>query len=316
MTIRTLFVLALAVLCGISAAAGVMQMNARGTAETPVEVEMVQVVTAVFDVPRGTMTSQETLTTTEWPAAQVPKGAMTSLEDAIDRSVLISLLEGEPVLERKLADRDKGRGIAPLVTEGMRAFTILTPNPAAGVAGFVLPGNRVDVLLTVSSNGRDDRTGGGSTTLLIGNVEILAVNTTIDVPDDKLATDNLISVTLLLLPEQVSRLTLAQNRGTLNLSLRNDADQLEGYISTVTMNDIQFPHDYVRNEIAEIAQALPEPAPRVGEEEELTRATMMVPEPYQLRIRTLRGTQSGQAMMQVRPRPRPSDLGAMDREAP
>ena len=74
---------------------------------------------------------------------------LTKLEDAVDRAVFIPLIKDEPVLEGKLAPRERAAALAALVPKGMRAFTIQTPNVASGVAGFILPGNKVDVLLTV-----------------------------------------------------------------------------------------------------------------------------------------------------------------------
>ena len=80
-----------------------------------------------------------------WPADFVPSGAILRVEDAVERAVWIPLIAGEPLADAKLGAKGAGRGIAALIPTGMRAVTIQTPNVSTGVAGFVLPGNKVDV---------------------------------------------------------------------------------------------------------------------------------------------------------------------------
>src|SRR3954451_18929531 len=113
----------------------------------------------------------------------VPVGALTKTEEAVERAVSIPLVKDETLQAAKLSPKGAGRGLAALVPTGMRAFTIQTPNVASGVAGFILPGNRVDVLLTMTA-GDGDESGGGSTTTLLQRVEILAVDQRIDAPAD------------------------------------------------------------------------------------------------------------------------------------
>jgi pilus assembly protein CpaB len=109
--------------------------------------------------------------------------------------------------------------MAALIPSGMRAFTILTPSLASGVGGFILPGNKVDVLLTLEGK------RGSITTTLVQNLEILAVDQQLDAPsDNRVDPKQLRSVTLLVTPEQASRLGLAHNKGALYLALRNHAD--------------------------------------------------------------------------------------------
>src|SRR5262249_52132612 len=152
----------------------------------------------------------------------VPSGAFTSVADAVDRVSATPLMKEEALLETKLAPKGAGRGLAALIPSWKRAVTILTATPTTPVAGLALPGNRVDVLLTVGGGGANDPTGGGSTTTLVQNVEILAVDQRVDAPaDDKAGAKELRSVTLLVTPNQAAKLDLGQNRGTLHLALRN-----------------------------------------------------------------------------------------------
>ena len=101
--------------------------------------------------------------------------AIGKLEDAVGRVATMQILAGEPVLSTKIAAKGAGVGLAAIIPKGMRAFTIQTPTIATGVAGFILPGNKVDVLLTVKDRGGGADMHGGTITLL-QNLEILAVD--------------------------------------------------------------------------------------------------------------------------------------------
>lgn len=300
MSIRTIIVVALALTCGASAAVGVHQL--RSTDQQRAEPETASIVVTALDIPRGTTLTDEMVFVREWPKDNLPTGALTSLEDAVDRTALIPLLKGEPLVEKKLAKPGEGRGMAPLVKKGMRAFTIQTPTAASSVAGFILPGNKVDVLLTLTGN-QNDASGGGVTTTLLQNIEVLAVDQQIEAPESN-KVDQLRSVTLLVTEQQAKKLSLAQNRGTLNLTLRNESDSLATNSPPVTINDIR----YVQGR------------PTVTSEEEgsskvaATAAISMSPlQPVRLRIRTMRGTSAGQVILEQYPAvvespPRPSVL--------
>jgi pilus assembly protein CpaB len=226
-----------AVIFGGSAAVGVRQYVSRTAPPIP---ETVSVVVATKTIPSGSFVSADLIKTREYPKDLAPAGAILKLEDAQDRSAYATIVVGEPLLESKLSPKGV-RGLASLVGNGMRAFTIST-NVASGVAGFILPGNKVDVLLTFASGGGgNDPTGGGSTTTLLQNVEILAVDQKVEAPaENKVDTTSLRSVTLLVTPNQAARLSLGQTKGTLHLTLRNPKDELAANVRPTTVNDIQF----------------------------------------------------------------------------
>jgi pilus assembly protein CpaB len=224
----------LALVFGGSAAVGVRQYIGPGT-----RTETVQVVVAKINIPRGMLISGELVKTRDYPKDLIPAGAILKAEDAINRSAFASMVKDEPMLDSKLSPKGQ-RGLASLVTGGMRAFTITT-NVASGVAGFILPGNKVDVLLTVQGSGTNDFTGGGSTTTLLQNVEILAVDQKVEAPaENKVSANDLRSVTLLVTPSQAAKLSLGQSKGTLHLTLRNPEDQGPAKVRPTTVHDIQF----------------------------------------------------------------------------
>jgi pilus assembly protein CpaB len=284
----------LALVFGGSAAVGVNQFI-----KSPPRTEVVSVVVAAGDIPRGQTLTADLLKTRDFPKDFVPAGAITKPEDAIDRTVAIPLSKEDAVLDNKVTPKGAGRGMAALIPRGMRAFTILVPNVASGVAGFMLPGNKVDVLLTLAANGPADLTGGGSTTSLLQNVEILAVDQKIDAPsENRIDAKEMRSVTLLVTPNQANLLDLAQNRGLLHLALRNWEDRQPSGARATTMLDLQFhtekPWDQRAKEVlAALGEAMakvrpatpppPPPPPVAAKAEPAARKT----------IRTIRGSLEG-----------------------
>src|SRR5262249_10541442 len=160
----------------------------------------------------------------------VPSDAVTKIEDAIDRGTITGLTKDEVVISGRLSSKGQ-MGVAPGVPVGMRAVTIKTQSAATVVGGHLLPGNHVDVLLTLKNsalgilNANPDETGGGSTTTLLQNVEVLAVGTDRDpAPDGKTDPAKMATVTLIVTPDQATKLQLGQELGTLHLTLRNPKD--------------------------------------------------------------------------------------------
>jgi pilus assembly protein CpaB len=201
--------------------------------------ETVPVLVAAEALPRGTTLSANAVKVRDYPKNLVPEGAITILDDAVGRATMISLVKDDPLVEAKLVAKGC-RPIDALIPEGMRAFTITT-SLVSGVAGFILPGSKVDVLLTVTNHGNDDTTGGGSTTTLLQNIEILAVDQRMDAPaDNKVDPKELRSVTLLVSPQQAAKLDLGQNKGTLHLSLRHPKDAAAAATRPATLKGIQF----------------------------------------------------------------------------
>jgi pilus assembly protein CpaB len=183
--------------------------------------DVVPVVVAAVDLPRGVILTREVLKVREFPKDLVPVGALSKSEDAVDRAVASPLYKDDPLIERKLTPEGAGRDMAAQVPIEMRAYTIQTPNVAPGGAGFILPGNKVDVLLAVGDNVRigANQIDGGTTTMLLQNVEILTVDRKVYAPaENKIGDKDLRSVTLLVSPQQANLLTLGQKKGHLHLA--------------------------------------------------------------------------------------------------
>jgi pilus assembly protein CpaB len=249
--------------------------------------ETVPVVVAAADIHRGSVITAEMVTTDNWPKDKVLPGMVTRLEDAVERVTFMPLVKGEVLLDGKLAPKGSGRGMAALTPKGMRTFTIETPKVASGVAGFIMPGNRVDVILTVAPpSGLDDPTGGGITTRLLQNIEVIAVDQNLDgTADGKGDPKGMRSVTLMVTPGEDDKLALAQTKGTLHLSLRNSQDTQAANTKPVTLSALKFLEGKNR------AEAKKPPEPKKADV--LPAATQTPKRPGKKRIRTLRGVHGG-----------------------
>jgi Flp pilus assembly protein CpaB len=211
------------------------------------------------------------------------------------------LLKDEPILEAKLSGKGAGRGLAAVIPMGMRAVTVRTPNVACGVGGFALPGNKVDLLLTV--NGLNDSTGGGSTTTLLQNVEILAVDQRLDAPTSNMMDlKELRSVTLLVTPDQAAKVDLGQNMGTLHLSLRNPQDKEPGGAGVATLSDLRIfqgrPWDERLKSVLDMASKMMAARKPEKEKTETPAVAKEPPPAVPPKIRTLRGTVQGEVAFQ------------------
>jgi pilus assembly protein CpaB len=313
---QTILLAGFALAAGVAAAIGVHRL-ARQWEPQPSE-PTVAVVTMAADVARGDRILDSSLTVNRWPKSRIPEGAVLDRESTIGRVALVPLIAGQPVFQSFLAPVNAVPGLASLVPEGMRAFTIRTPTIASGVAGFVLPGNRVDVLLTVGAV--QFHSTGTITVTLLQSVEILAVDQSMDadeVPPSR--TTQLKSVTLLVTPEQAAKLSLAQNGGTLELALRNPADHLAAVTAPITVADLRLrgeppapePMDREKEQRELLASLQQQMNQRVSElQKSLERTTQQLREATtpkapqktvrpEVRIRTLRGTYGG--LVLVRP---------------
>src|SRR5579871_3845572 len=197
------------------------QMTARAgspkKAAEPTDVRDVVVAAKPLDV--ATTEKPADIKLVKIPSVAFPKGAFTKPEEVIDRPLISNILMDEPILEGRLAARGSGLGLAPVIPVGMRAVTVRV-NDVSGIAGFVLPGMRVDILVT----GQPPAGNGTVTVTPLQNMLVLSAGTSMQ-PDSKGAAIQAATVTLLATPEQAETLTLANNEGRIQLVLRNGSDQ-------------------------------------------------------------------------------------------
>jgi len=216
---RTIVVLAVAILMATIAAYGVY-LAVKSMPVREVEVARTQAVVATHALAVGTLVTKDDLKLTAWPAASPVPGSFTEIDKVVNRGVIVPVSENEPLTESKLAPIGSGAGLTPTITEGMRAISVKV-NEVVGVAGFVIPGTRVDVLATVR---RPD--GGSQSRTVLSNVQVLTAGTRYDqeraTKEGKPIPTSV--VTLLLTPEDAEKMTLAAEEGRIMLALRNPLD--------------------------------------------------------------------------------------------
>jgi pilus assembly protein CpaB len=155
----------------------------------------------------------------EWPASTPLTGGFTRIDEVAGRIVLYPLPQGEPILERQLAAAGAGAGLTASIPSGMRAISVRS-DEVVGVAGFLLPGTHVDVLMTYHSTVAPEP----QTLTVLQDVVVLAAGQQVHPePDGKPISVNV--VTLLLKPEDAEKLVLATSLGGIYFVLRNGADE-------------------------------------------------------------------------------------------
>jgi pilus assembly protein CpaB len=180
----------------------------------------VNLVVADRDMPAGTLIHDADLRMAPW-AGPVPKGSTLKRDALLNRGVLSSIYEGEPVTETRLAAAGSGGGLAATIPPGMRA-TAVKVNEVVGVAGFVVPGMRVDVLITGLPPGGNALYGPRVRTLL-QNIQVLSAGTNFQ-KDQEGKPEQAQVVNLLVTPTQAEILSLASNETRIQLILRNPMD--------------------------------------------------------------------------------------------
>jgi pilus assembly protein CpaB len=178
------------------------------------------VVVAATDLALGAELRREDLKVIAWPSDALPVGSFRDPQEIVGRGLVQSVAQNETVLPVKLAPAGAGAGLPPVIPEGMRAVSVRV-NDVIGVAGYVLPGTRVDVVATVSPTSQQtDMTS----KVVLTNVLVLAAGTRIerDVEENKPISVSV--VTLLVNPADAERLTLASTEGKIQLALRNPLD--------------------------------------------------------------------------------------------
>jgi len=221
--IRVFIVLALAVAAGGTFAYGTyqyMQNVPKPAAGAASSIPTSSVLVAASDLQIGQELKQEDLRSIQWPSNAVPAGSFSKPEDLIGRGLIMPVMTNEPFLPAKLASKEAGAGLPPVIPEGQRALSVRV-NDVVGVAGYVLPGTRVDVVATMNpTQNQTDITS----KVILTNVQVVAAGTKIE-QDDKNKPIQVAVVTLLVNPDEAEKLTLASTEGKIQLALRNPLDK-------------------------------------------------------------------------------------------
>lgn len=189
-------------------------------AAAPSQGPTTKVYAAAKDIPLGAVIQPADLTTIAIAPGDVPKGAVTKQENAVGRGTISEIYQGEMITDSRLSGAGLGGGLAPTIPKGMRACAVRV-DEVVGVAGFVIPGTRVDVL----GSGTPPNSSGQNqvTQILLQNIQVLSAGT--DIQKDATGKPQQVQVvTLLVTPEQSQMLSLASNTLKIQLALRNPLD--------------------------------------------------------------------------------------------
>ncbi|MCW5730082.1 MAG: Flp pilus assembly protein CpaB, partial [Alphaproteobacteria bacterium] len=279
MKMRAIWILALALIMAafsVYMAKGWLDRQARGTAQAPAPIPTVNVVVAKVPLPFGATIRKEQLRLVQWPKAAAPEGTFGTFAEILgesgaeDRVALRPIEANEPLMKSKVSGFGGRASLSALVSPDMRAATIRI-NDVRGVAGFILPGDRVDVLLTREISERNPITD-----ILLQNLKVLAIDQDANEAKDRPSIAK--AATLEVTPEQAQKLVLAQQVGVLSLALRHIANAAPEKVQTIGLKDLR---------IGEANEPAPQPEKKVT----VVRTAVPRQEPGPS-VRITRGTQS------------------------
>ena len=215
-TLRSLLSIGIALLAALAAVLLAARWSARSA------IDMRHIAVAAAEIQPGTRLRPDMLQLLPWPASSLPPGTYTELSVLDGRVTRVALARGEPVQDARLAQPGATGGLSALVAHGKRAMTVRV-NDVVGVAGFALPGNFVDILVST----QDERRAPGERELAISKlvlerILVLAVAQEAGQGDTRPKVVN--AVTLEVTPAEAEQLDLARSVGQLSLVLRNQVD--------------------------------------------------------------------------------------------
>lgn len=176
------------------------------------------VAVAAQELSVGSIVREEDVRLVPWPSESVPEGYAESVGDVVGRGVITEVHVNEPLLDSKLAELGSGGGLPITIPPGMRAVSVRVDD-VIGVAGFVLPSTRVDVIVTLTPPGSNDT----ASRVILQNVYAVAAGQEIQ-RNEEGEPMTVTVITLLVTPEDAEKLILAASQGRIQMALRNTLD--------------------------------------------------------------------------------------------
>jgi pilus assembly protein CpaB len=187
----------------------------------------VDVVVAAADLQVGAKIDEKDVKVVRFPAGELPPHIYQKTSSIVGRGVVLPISLGDFILPGKLAAENAGSGLPSLIPPGMRAVSVRV-NDQTAVAGFVLPGTRVDVMLTGNPGGSNEQ----QTTTVLENVAVIATGQKLE-RNSAGEPQSAPVITLLVSPDDAQKLTLASTQGHIQLSLRNPLDTKQEDLAAV-----------------------------------------------------------------------------------
>lgn len=272
----------------------------------PAPIDTVEVVIARADVALGQRLGPTDVALVTWPAAHVPTGAYRRVEQVVGQTARQALVAGEPLLPTRIVTGAQGEGLASLLEPGTRAMAVKV-DQVVGIAGFVQPGDRVDVIATLPTDDETkevlDTEAMKMSKTILEDIRVLAVGEHLDTGGTKPIKVQV--VTLGVFPEDAERLALASQHGTIQLTMRARLDHVEVATTGITPLELLAPDPGATPIVVprvKVAAAPPPAQPEARREGRVTRtsartrppvtpAVTREPEPQAPVVEILRGTQ-------------------------
>jgi pilus assembly protein CpaB len=207
-----------ALLAGLAAVVAGRWMNARSAALEAGKQGVVTVAVAAMEIPLGTQLEARHVSTIEMLQGSTPEGVYNDPKALVGKVAKASILKGELLLQARFVDQGEGSTLASIVAPDMRAVTIRVDD-VVGVGGFLLPGNRVDVVASRAEDGK------AYAETVLSNVKVLAVDQSASTEENKPVVVR--AVTIEVSPEGSIELMKARELGRLQLTLRNPLDETD-----------------------------------------------------------------------------------------
>jgi pilus assembly protein CpaB len=255
---RLLTVVMVAVLVALVITAVFYQITV-GRKPSQAEFATKELVVATRELPMGAKITAADVRLMDYPEQAYPAGGFDSIDNVLERSVMQPILINEPVVGGRVTEPGGGVGLTTRIPEGMRAVAVAV-NQVSSVSGFILPGSKVDVLLT----GQPLSEEGRATTTVIENLEVLSTAHKVE-PGADGRPENVPVVNLLVTPEQAELVTLAAAEGRIQLVLRNpnDKEETAGKRDIARADDL-FAKGLIRKPLASGSAAPSRPRPVVA----------------------------------------------------
>lgn len=253
---RAIVMMAVALLFGLAAVVLASQWLLRQPATSAN-----RIVVAAADIALGQRLTPEMLKLADWPVGSLPPGSFLDPAKVNGRVLKTSVSRGEPVSDSKLAPDGTSGGLSAVIAEGKRAITVRV-NDVIGVAGFALPGNFVDIIVSTQKDARNGERSGelNVSKIVLERILVLAVAQEVGRDDTKPRVVN--AVTLEVTPAEAENLDLARSVGTLSLALRNQVDQHQAHSDGATKGSLLHEMTAPVKPVLVVAKAPARPAPR------------------------------------------------------
>jgi pilus assembly protein CpaB len=220
---KSLLLLVLALACGLVASIGISQVLQRN-ANQAADVETAPIYVAVHNINLGDPIDASMVSLQEWPKDKIPPGAISQLDDLKGRRPRAAIIQGEPILDGKLLKPGQLADPITSIPKGYRLKTI-SVDATKSAAGLLSPGDRVDIQVFVKT-GNHNGTETGKSKVILQNIRVFAVDQTVQRSRDG-GDEHAIAktISLLLTPEQATKMTLAEHLGEISLIPRNPDDE-------------------------------------------------------------------------------------------